>query len=254
MALDITTRRGWGARTNRTGRPMRTVSKLAVHHYWRPDVPAGASRATERSVTRGVEAFHASKGWSAAPGYTWIVYDSGRVYEGTGWGRAGVHTAGINSISIAFCFGNDGDANEPTPAAWAAMHELQEIAKARGHLTGSYDLSGHRDWAAKSCPGNKTYPLIGRVRSGNIPGIQEDEMFQRDDSGPQVRKGQEWLRTLGYKITVDGDFGPNTEKVVLRFQKDYWLPQTKRLDLFTVSQLAAAVEEKRASTPKEVKA
>ena len=31
------------------------------------------------------------------------------------------------------------------------------------------------------------------------------------------------LYNLGYTITVDGDFGPSTEKVVIQFQKDYHL-------------------------------
>lgn len=221
-ALDVTTRRGWGARTSRVGRPMGKVSRLIVHHFWKPDVPAGATRATERAVMRGVEAFHASKGWSAAPGYQWVISDSGRVYEGVGWGRTGVHTAGHNSSSVAFCFANNGDAAEPTPAAWQAAYDLAAVGVRRGNLTADYNLSGHRDFAAKSCPGDETYPHIGRIRNGRIPNGEEDDMFcRKGDSGSEsVELLQLRLRALGfYKGKIDSDYGAATTAAVLAMRK-----------------------------------
>lgn len=221
--LDLTTREGWGARTTRTGRPMGKVARLVVHHFWRPDVPATASRAQEREVMRGVEAYHASQGWSAAPGYQYVVFDSGRAYEGVGFGRQGVHTAGFNSIAIALCFGNDGDADEPTDAAWEAMQRLRRVAVRRGHLDRDYLLTGHRDHAPKSCPGNLTYPRIGRVRQdpARRPAIEEDGMFcRRGDKGHAVQLLQLRLRALGfYSGDIDGDYGPATSDAVLAMRK-----------------------------------
>lgn len=170
MSLEIVSRSGWGARTNRTGRPMGRVSKLIVHHAWRPDVPVGASAATERAVMRGMEAFHASKGWSAAPGYQFVVMPSGRAYVCAGFGRSGVHTAGYNASSIALQHAINGDAHDATAAAWQAMAALAALAVDRGYLTRNYNLYGHTDFAAKSCPGRIVYPKIGRVRTGTING------------------------------------------------------------------------------------
>lgn len=39
-------------------------------------------------------------------------------------------------------------------------------------------------------------------------------------NGFEVRKLQSKLSSIGYSITVDGDFGNNTEKIVIQFQKD----------------------------------
>lgn len=219
MAIDLTTRRGWGARTSRTGRPMGRVSHLVVHHFWRPDVPASASRATERSVMRGVEAFHASQGWSAAPGYQLVVFDSGRAYEGVGLGRQGVHTKGINSTSIAFCFGNDGDAAQPTDAAWATAQALRKYAVDGGYLTPDYRLTGHRDHAAKSCPGNRTYPHIGRVRSDAPPTDEDPNMIDTKSAAHRIRLFQTVLAWWGGQanlaaargLAADGVWGKNTE-------------------------------------------
>jgi hypothetical protein len=186
VKLDVTTRAGWGARTNRIGYPLGRVGRLIVHHFWRPDVPADATRSAEREVMRGVEAFHAAKGWSAAPGYQLVVFDSSRVYVGSGLGRTGVHTVGYNAASIAVCFGNDGDAAAATLDALAAAYGLQLLAVDGGHLASAYTLTGHRDHAAKSCPGNRTYPLIGRIRTGEGLPIGPTEPEDRD----MIHEGQ----------------------------------------------------------------
>ncbi len=161
---------------------------------------------------RGVEAYHASKGWSAAPGYQWVVFDSGRIYEGVGWGRTGVHTAGYNSVSIAFCFGNDGDAAQPTEAAWRAASDLRAIAVARGALATPFRLTGHRDHAAKSCPGNRTYPRIGRIRTA--PPTGDDDMLRTGDAGNEVGELQQDLNRLVWTLREHGRIGTTREEPV----------------------------------------
>src|SRR5947207_546702 len=45
------------------------------------------------------------------------------------------------------------------------------------------------------------------------------------DSGPKVRGLQERLKALGYDPgTIDGVFGPSTERAVKQFQHDHALP------------------------------
>lgn len=232
MALDLTTRRGWGARTGRTGRPMGTVGRLVIHHFWRPDVPPTASRTTERAVMRGVEAFHAQKGWSAAPGYQVVVFDSARAYIGCGLGRRGVHTKGLNSVSIALCFGNDGDQAQPTDRAWETAYDLRQLMIERGDLTSQHRLSGHRDHAAKSCPGNRTYPHIERVRTAPTePPPEEDEVLKPDSHEWDIRTYQATLRYWGTPnapvtvpeatgLAVDGVWGEGTERAHIAVARD----------------------------------
>lgn len=199
MSVQLVTRKGWGARTNRTGRPMGRVSRLIIHHAWRPDVPTDATAAYERQVMRSMEAFHAGKGWSAAPGYTLVFMPSGRVYVCTGFGRTGVHTVGYNRSAIAFQHCINGDAHDATSAAWQAMAYMADYAVARGYLAKGYKLNGHTDFSAKSCPGRVVYPRIGQVRTGATGGGGHPPDSKDDDMAGILRHGD----GLGGK--ADGD-------------------------------------------------
>lgn len=48
-------------------------------------------------------------------------------------------------------------------------------------------------------------------------------LVQRGDRGPEVKVVQQMLTTFGWKISVDGDFGPQTEHAVRVFQKNHGL-------------------------------
>lgn len=64
--------------------------------------------------------------------------------------------------------------------------------------------------------------------------------LRKGDKGPEVKYLQEALQKAGYRIYVDGDFGPATEKAVQWFQKKFYLepdgvvgPQTRiKLDKY----------------------
>lgn len=47
------------------------------------------------------------------------------------------------------------------------------------------------------------------------------EVLKRGSKGSAVRELQEQLVTLGYKVAVDGDFGPGTEDAVHHLQKSF---------------------------------
>ncbi len=47
----------------------------------------------------------------------------------------------------------------------------------------------------------------------------KDELLRRGDSGPKVLDLQRHLVEAGYNLKPDGDFGSNTEKAVIAFQK-----------------------------------
>lgn len=58
---------------------------------------------------------------------------------------------------------------------------------------------------------------------------QQVVMIDLGDQGPEVHNVQRLLKEAGYAISVDGDFGPGTERVVRRFQKDVGLVQDGRV-------------------------
>jgi hypothetical protein len=48
--------------------------------------------------------------------------------------------------------------------------------------------------------------------------LPEGEDLKRGAKGSRVRTMQQMFEALGYNIVIDGDFGPETEKVVMDFQ------------------------------------
>lgn len=137
---------------------------VVIHHFWRPHVNAGVRLTEEVETIQGVERFHAEdRGWSGI-GYNWIIFQSGHVYEGRGWGRSGAHTRGKNSTSVGIAFAIDGDEHSLTPAAIEACQELIREGQRLGFIAEDFEIRGHRDFAAKSCPGELVYPHLEALR------------------------------------------------------------------------------------------
>jgi hypothetical protein len=67
-----------------------------------------------------------------------------------------------------------------------------------------------------------------------------------------VYQVQTMLKQLGYAVTVDGEFGSKSEKLVKQFQKDQNLPQTGKVDSETWKRLETLVRQRQSghtSTP-----
>lgn len=184
--MDLVSRSAWGARTNRVG--SRSIGRQSVsfgHHTYIPDVPWSAGEslsnqlADERRAVRGIESYHAKMGWSAAPGYNFIIGDTGRIYVCAGWGRRGVHTQQYNSRSYAFCWLINGQRRMPPERAIQAAVDLLAWGQRAGYLTEGFDLYPH-EWAAskvgnpKDCPGRPYgHRALVQVREGR-PGTGTD--------------------------------------------------------------------------------
>ncbi len=65
--------------------------------------------------------------------------------------------------------------------------------------------------------------LLGNSTPANIDSI---DILKKGDKGVAVTDIQKKLSDLGFAITIDGDFGPKTEKTVKEFQKKHQLTQT----------------------------
>lgn len=141
------------------------VPRVIIHHAWRPHVEATAGFDNELKAVRGVETYHtaakpAGRAWSAI-GYNFLVSQTGRIYEGRGFGKAGAHTLGQNSKSLGICLLIDGDKYLPTPEAIEAVRDVIREAAEQEYVVPVYDLKGHRDYQSyKTCPGNLVYPRL----------------------------------------------------------------------------------------------
>ena len=108
------------------------------------------------------------------------------------------------------------------------------------HLNGC-NMTVHRDYAAKSCPGTWLYNKMGQIANEvntilnggePIPAPQPDPGFdvnvhtlQQGSYGAEVKTVQRILYARGYtdnsgrEIEVDGDFGPATKQATIKLQK-----------------------------------
>lgn len=76
----------------------------------------------------------------------------------------------------------------------------------------------------------------GTDANGKVPPSNTKEGSVRSDG--TVRSAQEALRDKGYSVgAVDGQWGPNTQSAVRRFQAERGLAQTGTLDSATLSAL-----------------
>jgi N-acetylmuramoyl-L-alanine amidase-like protein len=107
VALTIVTREQWGARFGRSSNRVALSSRrFFVAHY-----PAAAGAVTNEVATvRSIEQQHANQGWSARPGYNFLIGMSGTIYEGCGRDVQGVHCPGRNTDGIGVCFLQGGHA------------------------------------------------------------------------------------------------------------------------------------------------
>jgi len=63
--------------------------------------------------------------------------------------------------------------------------------------------------------------------------------MRRGDSGTEVARIQKILYDLGYKMVVDGDFGPGTEAAVKKFQADHGLAESGTVGVITEGAMEA---------------
>ena len=146
----------WSARAKPGKLLMLPTQNVVLHHSYRPDLPATATVAEERQAMRSMDTFHADKGWGGI-GYNWCVFQSGRIYEGRGNENVGSHTVGMNHKSLGILVCIDGQQHAMTGHAVESVRDVIRYAVQRKALVTNYKISGHRDHADRTCPGDKVY-------------------------------------------------------------------------------------------------
>lgn len=235
----------WRTRADLRLRPPKYVNPLVnlsngifAHHADTAEAPLDAT-------WRGVQAFHQdARGWADVAYSFGFGSEAGRpvILEGRGWDRAGGHTAGFNSTSLAFCFVGNGDLRFPEPARRAFV-TLMRLAERR---FGAVMVRGHRDVNPTACPGRIAYqwltsgrPLVGKPKPpppppSSVPLVDRFAHF-RPSSTRTVRTGSAGtdvvelqfvanfaLSHLGLRtLVVDGQYGPASVGAVLALQREY---------------------------------
>jgi hypothetical protein len=128
----------------------------------------GATFEEEATHMRLIEQIGISQGHGGIS-YSFVAFDSGRVWEGQGWGTIGAHTFNRNSISHGICAAGNFMTDRPTDALKQGIRRLLRRGRLRRKLTGGpikvgRRLFGHRDHGASgggtACPGTHLYNAL----------------------------------------------------------------------------------------------
>ncbi len=133
--------------------PAGPVGEWIAHHSIVPDLPVTATETAEARAMKAVHDYHVKQGYGGF-GYQWAIFNSGRIWEGRGWGRTGAHTVGRNSRSIGLVWMVNGDLHMPSHEALEAARWLLIVGEVSGNVARSAPLNGHRRYSTKSCPGH----------------------------------------------------------------------------------------------------
>tara|TARA_R100001463_G_scaffold38759_3_gene83216 strand:- start:12895 stop:13638 length:744 start_codon:yes stop_codon:yes gene_type:complete len=228
--MEFITRKEWGAiESGKRLSPFRFKPVgIVVHHT------TGASSMPAERVKSHDHYHTKTLGWKSI-GYNFLIGENGEIFEGRGW-HQGAATRGWNWRTISLSYIGSGD--EITEKGKEGIRTAVEgVRKKYGdHLW----IKCHRDFAKTYCPSNAIASWIkaGMPEASENPkkidfsGIRQALLdigvklqrkpLRKGSRGKYVQMAQTQLNArLPVKLVVDGIYGKNTKKAVLRFQKQH---------------------------------
>ena len=159
-------RASWGSRKVSAPKDSQPKRELYIHHEAGP-VRAEQSAAEEKQVMREIQAFHINSRGFKDIGYSYVLFPSGRLYEGRGFGALPAAQEGHNSGTVAICCAGHYDKQQLTPAQKKRLVTAANNLAKRGVKT----VAGHREAPGQStaCPGkNVTGHLDELARASKL--------------------------------------------------------------------------------------
>ncbi|MFE2346138.1 peptidoglycan recognition protein family protein [Kitasatospora cineracea] len=241
--MQLITRDQWGARPPKSSFTSISGTQGVKIHYEGTSVPIsladsdqhGRCAARMRDLQASHQANEQEKYIDIA--YSAVVCPHGSVFEGRGPGRLqAANGPGLNSAHYSVCamLGDEG-LTEPTAAQLGGLRDAIEWLRAAGGAGG--EIKGHRDGYATSCPGEPLYrwvqagaprpggsspapaPVSPPPAAGGAP-AWPGRYLRNGSSGSDVRTWQQRMAQRGWVISVDGAFGPQSERVARAFQAE----------------------------------
>jgi hypothetical protein len=147
MAREVLSRAKWDAKPPRQtpSRMSSTRDGVFIHHSVSR---APSTVAAERAEMRNLQQIAFSRGFNDIS-YSFIVFPSGRIYEGRGKGVEGAHTLGYNDTAYGLCCAGNYETAKPTDAMVKSLRWLR-----RTYLNlGDKPCRAHQSVYATACPG-----------------------------------------------------------------------------------------------------
>lgn len=159
--MRIVTRAQWGARPPASVTRMPEPAQYTFLHH-----TADERGGTGAEWVRAEQNYHMDvNGW-ADIGYSWL-YDprDETFYEGRGWGVAGAHTYGFNSVGHALCLLGNFDIRTLDGADVAALGEFLRLVRDQGHGPAVFTAHGSMPDNATACPGRYAVARIPEINA-----------------------------------------------------------------------------------------
>jgi Putative peptidoglycan binding domain len=246
VAIDLVTRREWGARQPRGSYSRLSSTRGVKVHYTggqvSPDIVNDHAKCV--ALVKSIQNHHMDgNGWIDV-GYSMLVCPHRKVFEGRGPNRVpAANGAGLNSdhYAVLGLVGSSG-LTKPTDGILHGILDAVEYLRDKGGA--GKEIKGHRDGYSTSCPGEPLYAWVkrGAPRPGggttnppephpSFPGrtLKQPPIME----GADVRTWQRRMRDRGWNIDVDGLYGPASSDVCKKFQKEKGLPVTGAVDRAT---------------------
>ncbi|GAA3069464.1 peptidoglycan recognition protein family protein [Streptosporangium carneum] len=247
MAIDLVTRREWGAREPRGSYGRLNSTKGVKVHYTggqvSPDIVNDHAKCV--AMVKSIQNHHMDgNGWIDV-GYSMLVCPHRKVFEGRGpHNLPAANGPGLNSghYAVLGLVGNAG-LTQPTDGILNGILDAIEYLRDKGGA--GKEIKGHRDGYSTDCPGGPLYAWVkkGAPRPGDGGGPQEPQpspafpgrvlKYPPVMSGEDVRTWQRQMRARGWSLDADGLYGERSREVCRAFQKEKGLPVTGAVDRAT---------------------
>lgn len=154
--------------------PLSDRTEFFVHYEGAPTDGAGGV-----AVPRAIHQYHRDVQRWRGIGYSWVVTQDGKIYEGRGWDYSGSHCPDHNRSGWAVQV-HMGGTETPTPAALHSARWLYD--QAVGRVGRPLAMRGHRDGYATECPGDRLYAWVRAGMPDPIPVVpkEDDDMTPED--------------------------------------------------------------------------
>jgi hypothetical protein len=149
-------RESWNASPAKAWRSMTsTHDGVFIHHSVSA---APTTKAGERAEMRNLQQIAFARGFSDIS-YSFVVFPSGRVYEGRGKNTEGAHTSGYNDTAYGLCAAGNYEGAKPTTALVKSLRWLR-----RKHLKlGNRPCRPHQAVYSTACPGRHLKARISEL-------------------------------------------------------------------------------------------
>jgi hypothetical protein len=137
-------------------------SRLFIHHTVTSGQPR--TRAGELRHMRELEQMHLNRGFTGV-GYHFVLFPSGRLYEGRPSWSIPAAQGGDNTGTVAIAYVSNTDTEKVTRRAKLRLVVAARSVKRRKGVTG---LGGHRDsntTTATACPGKNLHAWLPKLAS-----------------------------------------------------------------------------------------